>query len=137
MLFILIIAPIRLFQFGVKGTVRAYSPLTVSYSATPLFNESSWMPANRKTVTFTVQNTDALSQTVLIKAGNIKNVGSPSLSDVLNIVIRRNGTVVYGEGSTTGKKYLTDFYLENAVSLGTAAPLNIIPVDIKIGRAHV
>lgn len=131
-LLILIIAPIRLFNTGAKGMVRAFGPLTVNYSATPLFNESSWMPASGKTGNFTVQNTDPFSQTVLIKAGNVNNTGSPSLSEVLNIVIKRNGIVVYGEGSATGKKHLSNFYTESAVSLGTAVPLDIIPVSITL-----
>lgn len=131
-LLILIIAPIRLFNPGVKGTVRAFGPLNVNYSAMPLFDENSWMPGSSKTANFTVQNTDAFSQTVLIKAGNVSNTGSPSISDVLNIVIKRNGVVVYGEGSVTGVKHLSDFYTESAVSLGSAVSLNIVPVSIKL-----
>lgn len=112
--------------------VEAFGPLTVTFPSTPLFHEVNWKPGNFVTKTVLVENTDAFSHKIGIRAVNFSDSGSPSLSGGLSIVISQNGVSLYGQGSATGAKTLLDFYNEPVIWLGNLKGNGKVSFDIKV-----
>lgn len=125
-LFIIISASILLFSalnfFSGKsqaiGVVKAFGPLNVIFSSTPLFEANNVYPGLTIEKTFSVDNTDNKPHDVLIKAGNVKN---SLLSAVIYIVIKQGDKILYGSDGPSGRKSLADFYKEAFIKLNTLA----------------
>ncbi|KKR31709.1 MAG: hypothetical protein UT63_C0063G0022 [Candidatus Gottesmanbacteria bacterium GW2011_GWC2_39_8] len=92
------------------GIVRAFGRLTVTFPSSPMFNESNWIPGKKVTKTINIKNEELVTRKIGIKADKYEDAESPGLSDILSLIIIKNGSPVYGEGSTTGRKKLADFY---------------------------
>lgn len=103
----------------VQGIVQAFGPIEVTFPSIPLFNETNWFPGKSVNKTLSVKNTQvAVDQTVAVKAINHTDSGSnQALSAALWLLISENGTPLYGTGSPTGPRHLSDFYMEQMVIL--------------------
>lgn len=100
-----------------QAIVRAFGHLTVNFPSEPMFDEANWAPGKLVTKSFSVKNTDIVGRKIGISAKDIAETGSPGLSQGLSIIISQSGTPLYGEGSSTGLRTLTQFYTTPVVWL--------------------
>ena len=68
-------------------------PLSVSFSATPLFSEVNFLPGNEAIRTVGVSNNSGSPQDIIIEAINATSTGG--LGDKLNLVIKEGDTPLY------------------------------------------
>jgi len=73
--------------------VNANPPLSVTFSATPLFSEANFVPGNAVTRTVVVSNNSDSPQQVLVEAVNA--VDSGGLGDTLDLLITEADTIRY------------------------------------------
>ncbi len=78
----------------------------------PLFDVSNMIPGDIESRIVIVKNNAPSSRPVGVRSKNINNIDT--LSDVLTVVIEKNGTAIYGTGSSTGTKTLTNFFTESS-----------------------
>lgn len=125
-LFLAIIFIIWGFNIVVKnqksgGIVKAFGPLKVSYSATPMFSDTNLSPGKSMSRSITIENTDNTAHSIGIKTDNLATQNL-SLANIIDITITRDGMPIYGLDSPTGKKNLANFFTDDVVSLNKLLP---------------
>lgn len=80
---------------GMALAVNNVTPLTVNFSATPLFNEANFAPGNAVIRTVLVANNSGTSQNVIVEA--INALDENGLGDKLNLVIKEGDTILYND----------------------------------------
>ncbi len=114
------------------STVRAFGDLLVNFHVppgTPIFNESNIAPGFSETKPVDVTNNGIVSRFVSVrgirKNGNGTN---PKIETALDFVIKNGSTAVYGNGSPTGPKTISDFFQDslntNGIMLNNISPTN-------------
>jgi len=83
--------------FAVSSTTT--TPLSVTFSATPLFSEANFIPGNEVLRTINVANNSGESKNVIIEATNA--IDKDGLGDKLNLVITEGESQIYN--NTLGK----------------------------------
>lgn len=96
-------------------SVRAFGDLIVDFGSppfppSPIFNFDDFKPGDCTTKTIKVTNNGVVPVFVAIKSTNITN---SILSDVLSMIIKADGNPIYGEGSPTGPKTLSNFFTDS------------------------
>jgi Ca2+-binding RTX toxin-like protein len=116
--------------FNFSRTAYAVGDLTVDWGSAgvgdvgPVFTVANMAPGESQSHQVTVTNGSTSTRPVGIRA--IKNTETGNLSTVLDVVIRRDGTDVYGGSSGTGAKTMANFFSEsvlpNFIELSTLTP---------------
>lgn len=114
-------------HFLTPSTVEAVGDLVVDFGVppgTPMFNFPNLSPGESKSKTITVTNNALANRPVGIKGINTAETGA--ISNVILIVISKNGTDLYGGASATGPKTLSQFFTDssgiNGIPLTTLLP---------------
>lgn len=102
--------------FTMPSTVRAFGELTVDFHVpinTPFFSISNAKPGDIISKQVDITNTSPAVKMVSIKGVRTNGDTNPKLDDVLSIIIYDGLTPLYGQGSATGKKTLSQFFTES------------------------
>ena len=110
------------FLIGVSN-VLAQGDLSVIFNPDPLFNETNFVPGDVSTATATVTNNSSETKKIGI-SGEVTGASITSLANALDFKVSENGTVLYGDGSSTGAKTLEDFFEDspNGIYLSDLGP---------------
>ena len=110
---LLLIALIAVFSAGLLfiPSTQANTDLEVEFEDIPLFYNSDIKPGYSVTKWLKVSNNSGEAKPVAIEAINYPEpIPEDDLSRALMVVIQKQGTDLYGGSSSTGPKYLYDFY---------------------------
>ncbi len=114
-----------------SSTVHASGDLTVDFHVppgNPIFTINNMAPGDSQNKNVDVTNNTTTPKLVSVKGIRIGGVGSdPKIETVLELIIKDGSTPVYGNGSSTGPKTLTNFFADSANP--DAIFLNIIPAS--------
>lgn len=112
------------------ATVRAFGDLLVDFhvpAGTPLFNSLNIKPGDQQNKDVDVKNSNSYARLASVKGVRISGIGDdPKLETALNIIIKDGSTIIYGLGSPTGNKKVSDFFTDsitsNGINLGNVNP---------------
>jgi Ca2+-binding RTX toxin-like protein len=96
-------------------SVEAVGDLTVNWGVSegsPIFTINNMKPGETQTKTVSVQNGASLPRPVGIRGDSVSQTGN--LTQVLNIVVKKGSTDLYGGTSATGTRTLQQFYADSA-----------------------
>src|SRR3990167_10356672 len=116
------------FNLQLNKTAYAVGELTVDWGTLvdgdPIFVVNNMSPGDCETRVVNVLNSSIVDREVGVRGESTDDLDS--LSSVLEIVIDKDGSEVYGQGSSTGAKTLEQFFTEssgpNAISLSNQTP---------------
>ncbi len=100
------------------GTAQAVGDFTIDWgvpTGEPIFTVENMVPGQTETREVEVVNNAAVSRQVGLRNQQTANTG---MSDALSVVVRVNGEPVYGQGSETGGRTLTDLFAESGQDEG-------------------
>lgn len=125
---ILIVAGGGIKSLFMPSSVRAFGSLNVDFHVpanTPIFNLNNFAPGDTQSRPVDINNTGISSVFIAIKAQKKSLPTTPLVDNVLSVVITDGVTPLYGTGSITGKKTLTDFFNDststNGIGLGAVS----------------
>lgn len=103
------------------NTAFAVGDLTVDWGigtgdVGPIFTVNNTAPGNTESRTVVITNGAASVRPIGVKG--IENTDTGDLSDMFRLVIQKDGFPVYGAGSPTGEKTVTQFFAESATPDG-------------------
>lgn len=108
--------------FGQGSTVRAFGDLKVNFgvgSNEPIFTVDNMAPGDIESREVDVTNGGQSPQSIAVKGVRSGGVGNnPRIESALEITISKGGTVLYGQGSSTGKRTVTQFFNDSGQSDG-------------------
>lgn len=100
--------------FWQSGTAYAVGDLLIDWGAPagdPIFVVVGMMPGQIEERDVEITNNAPMSRPIGVRGSKTVELGS--IGDVLDVVISRNGTVLYGEGSGTGPRTLSEFFADS------------------------
>lgn len=100
--------------FWQSGTAYAVGDLLIDWGAptgNPIFVVAGMMPGHMEERDVEITNNAPMSRPIGVRGSKTIELGS--IGDVLDIVVSRNGTVLYGEGSGTGSRTLSEFFADS------------------------
>ncbi|KKR80506.1 MAG: hypothetical protein UU73_C0002G0064 [Candidatus Daviesbacteria bacterium GW2011_GWA1_41_61] len=123
-----------------SSTVRAFGELLVDFHlppSEPIFVVNNWAPGGVENRSVDVQNGGSQSYLVAVKAIKKGGVGADlKIETILGIIIKEGLVPVYGDGSPTGSKSVTDFFGDSAgfdgVVLGTINPASTKTYNFEV-----
>lgn len=111
-------------------TVEAFGDLLVNFNVppgNPIFNLTNMKPGDFESKPVDVTNNGSVNRFILVKGVRTGGIGDvPKLESALGVVIKDGTTPLYGNGSSTGPRTMSDFFADSAGTDGI--PLNIVPI---------
>jgi len=101
------------------GTAQAVGDLTIDWGVPmggPIFSVVEMMPGQTEIRNVTVTNNAGFARLVGVRNVQVVNTG---LGDAIDVVMAVDGVVVYGEGSATGSRTLTQLFIDSGGLEGT------------------
>ena len=127
---VLIVSAVFYFNGGLaklmkNPTVEAFGDLIVNFHVTPLFNLTNMKPGDSESRPVDVSNSGSVDRFIAVRGIKTSGVGlDPKIETVLDVVIKDGALPLYGAGSATGPKNMSDFFTDSLSQNGI--PLNII-----------
>jgi hypothetical protein len=132
---LLIVVGILVSRSGIKfslnaSTVRAFGDLMFDFhvpTGSPLFNIINLKPGDEQNRNIDVKNNNTVTKLVTVKGIRTQGTGNnPKLETSLEIFIKDGSNIIYGTGSSTGSKNVSDFFADsvsiNGIGLGLINP---------------
>src|SRR5258706_9417993 len=122
--------------FFLPSTVRAFGDLFVDFhvpAGTPLFSIVNMKPGDEVVKTVDAVQNGSDKKTITIKGIRTAGAGGlPRIENALAVNISDGATILYGQGSPTGAKTLTNFFAESSSGNG----ISLSSLEKKVPKAY-
>jgi hypothetical protein len=120
---LIVVVGILISRSGIKfslnaSTVRAFGDLLFDFHipvGTPLFNIINLKPGDEQNKNVDVKNSSNVTKLITVKGVRTQGIGiNPKLETALEIIVKNGSEIIYGAGSPTGNKKVSDFFADSA-----------------------